>query len=235
MYKAIKVLSYILVLSILSAQSNILVEIVNNSGVGVKATYQSSDLRKIEQFIESKHSYTIQNPNPERFPHDLTTQVLINTYKGPLNLFITAHKQSMQVPGHIRRRARFNPFAMPATTEEVPNLDIRAELSAEYPIANARFSSGRPWDEYKIKVIIDEKQIEKSTVSIAYKRLEKPETLIVHPVTRPASARRVAPGHFRQVVRTEYEPSEGLIEEVNLPSAAPMYQGSFDEQGNPIL
>lgn len=216
----------------------VLVEIINNTLSGIKATYQPAlPQAKVEKFIESKKSNTTSNLHLDIDRSGLeTAQVLINTYKGPLILNITANSNPSVVQLSLRsRRSRFNPFAQQAAREEIPNFDIDAKLSGEYPIAQARFTSGRPWDEYKIQVIIDEKQLENSKVSIAYKQLEKPETLIVHPVSRPAPGQRLGPGHLRQVVRTEYEPSEGLVEEVNVPSAAPMYQGSFDEQGNPIL
>ena len=187
MFKVIKILGILSVLFVCSAKSNIIVEIVNNSAGGVKATYQDTNLRIVEKFIESKQTSTLQNLKWDirANVYSPTIKVAINTYKGPLNLLITTQQHPAHVLGHIRGRAPFDPFAPLHNIQEVPNLNINAELSAEYPLANASFNFGRPWDEYKIQVTIDEKQIENSKVSISHKPLEKPEEVRVVPLARP--------------------------------------------------
>lgn len=225
MFKVIKILGILSVLFVCPAKSNIIVQIINNSAAGVKATYNDMRARKIEKYIESKQSLTLEDL-AWRSGNQTIRNVAINTYKGPLNLSIHSQLDDVYVTGRVRTRAQ-NQFDPLNPTQEVPNINIKAELSGEYPIANAVFNSGRPWDEYKIQVIIDEKQIENSKVSISYKPLEKPRTATLVPLTRPAPARRYRPGEFRQVVRTEYEPSEGTQA-----PAGPRYEGAFDEQGN---
>lgn len=163
----------------------VLVEIVNNSVAGIKATYQlhPTNIKK-ETFIESKQSFTtpelsLASPN-----------VLINTYKGPLTLTLTINNESIEIPGNLQVSRRFNPFERNLGRERIPNSDIKAELSAEYPVAQAHFTSGRPWDEYTIRVTVDEKQLENSKVSIFYKPLERPKGVLPAPLTRPAPAQR---------------------------------------------
>lgn len=187
MYKVIKILGILSVLIICPAQSNIIVEIINNSAAGVKATYQDTNLRFVEKFIESKQTTPLQNLKWDirKNVYNPTIKVAINTYKGPINLLITTQQQPTHVPGDIRTRAQPGPFAPLHNIQEVPNLNIKAELSGGSPIANASFNFGRPWDEYKIQVIIDEKQIENSKVSISHKPLEKPEEVRVVPLARP--------------------------------------------------
>lgn len=245
MYISKKILVFILIFSVSSIKpAQVIVEVINNSSAGIKITYESENSflghsRPIEEFVSSKQTLTIPIL-PElhmvvRGGH-ATAKVLINTYKGPLNLLITTINDIIPVPGHIKQRSRFNPFGRHNAATEVPNFEIKAELSAQYPIGNASFQMGRPWDQYTIRVIIDEKQLENSKVSISYKPLEKLEIITPIPVTRPAPARRFRPGDFRQISRLEYEPAEGREEELDsnpLPFGL-RYHGSFDEQGNHI-
>lgn len=158
-------------LNCITSSAIIRVEVINNSLAGIKVTYSPQSSPRAEKFIESGKSFT----TPELSPW--ITQLLINTYKGPLTLDVFTSNKRVEVPGRLKRRGRLS-HDLPPTPELVTTTYIKAELSAEYPISQAQFTSGRPWDEYKIQVIIEEKT-DTSKVSIGYKQLEKPEPVRV--------------------------------------------------------
>lgn len=210
-------------------------DIINNSYAGVKVKYLSEDsLLAQEKFIQSKQSFitpALQSKYTSNGPNKKSSEVLINTFKGPLSLNITVVRNDRAVPSHLSRRGRLNPYAPQPRTEIVENIEVIAELIAEYPIAHARFISGRPWDEYKIQVILDEKQLEKSTLSIAYKQLEKPELI------KTSSPERSSPVRFRESP-SEYTRDEGRVGEIEddpTPQRQThIFSGMFDESGQPM-
>lgn len=233
-------------LNCITSSAIIRVEVINNSLAGIKATYiPSTQTTKTEQFIESKHSFTTPKlyENPNYAAYDLA-RLVINTYKGPFQLVINKQTSSAKAPEKFTRRGRLNPHNIQRSRQLVESTEISAALlSDKYPIAKARFTSGRPWDEYKIQVIIEE-QTGTSKVSIGYKQLEKPEVQVsdeeLHPGFLPrqtssrslSPARRRGPGAFRQVTDTEYVPFEGRIEEAR--GRRNPFGGMFSEEGEQI-